>query len=123
MKKLIISLKTPDESLDDFASALRKSKKAKGKVTPHFEIAFDNKKDFNRFVRNISILICIQSFRPGSVNELAQIIGMAKSNLNNLILFFESIGVINIQKKRINGRMVKIPVVQYDTIEFNLHAA
>src|SRR3990167_8503944 len=117
MKKLVISLKTPTEALEDFKKALIRAKKKKGNVEPHFEIAFDNKQDFDRFVKNISVLICIQALKPRSVYELAKITGMDQSNLNKLILFFEEIGAVKIRESKVKGRAVKTPIVEYQKIE------
>ena len=48
MKKLIISIKTSNDSLSDFSRALKKARKGKLKED-HFELSFDNKIDFDRF--------------------------------------------------------------------------
>lgn len=123
MKKLYISLKSPTEALKGFGKALKQAREAKGKVVPHYEIAFDNKSDFNRFVRNIFILMCIQSFNPKSVYELAKIIDMDQSNLNKIINFFENLGAIKVEEQKVRGRLVRTPLVAYDKIEFDLKAA
>jgi predicted transcriptional regulator len=123
MKKLTISLKTPTEALKDFGKALKRARDRKGKMAPHYEIAFDNKKDFNRFVNNIFILMCIQSFHPKSVYELAKILDVDQSNLNKLINFFEELGAIRVEEKKVGGRLVRTPLVEYEKIEFDLKAA
>lgn len=121
MKHLIVSLKTSNEVLEDFKKAFRKAKKTKSKA-PHYEISFDNKKDFDRFVLNLNVLKYILLFKPQSVYELAKITGMDVSNLNKVILFFEEVGAIKVKTATISGRVVKTPVVEYDTVEFNLAA-
>lgn len=121
MKHLIVSLKTADEILDDFKGAFRKAKKGKSKAA-HFEISFDNKRDFDRFARNLHVLKYILVFKPKSVYELAKITHMDVSNLNKVILFFEEAGALKVKAARVSGRMVKMPVVEYDTVEFNLAA-
>jgi len=122
MKKLIISLKTPSEGLEDFKSAYKNIKKGK-KRAPHHEIAFDNKKDFEKFIKNIDILISIQNLRPKSVYELSKMLGRDQSNLNKLICFFEDYGVIIVKEKKVKNRSVKVPTVDYTKIEFDLSAA
>ena len=122
MKKLVISLKTPSQALEDFKSAYNSAKK--GRVNkPHYEIAFDNKKDFEKFIKNIDILISIQSLKPKSIYELSKMLGKDQSNLNKIICFFEEYGVIRTKETTINNRSVKMPVVDYEKIEFNLSAA
>ena len=73
MKKLIVSLKAPGAALNDFEAALGKARKGKVK-TPHYEVSFDNRRDFERFVKNISILVSIQQLKPRSINELAKLL-------------------------------------------------
>ncbi len=121
MKHLIVSLKTSNEILEDFKKAFKKAKRNKLK-SPHFEISFDNKKDFDRFVYNLYILKYILIFKPKSVYELAKIAKMDVSNLNKVIVFFETVGALKIKTSKVSGRTVKTPVVEYDTVEFNLAA-
>ena len=121
MKQLTISLKTSGEILNDFERAYEKAKSHKLR-SPHYEVSFDSKSDFHRFVKNIHILSDIVAFRPKSLYELAKISGTDVSNLNKIILFFEEIKVIRIQKTTVSGRTVKTPVVDYDRIEFKLAA-
>lgn len=121
MKHLIVSLKTSNEVLDDFKDAFRRIKIRKPRGV-HFEISFDNKKDFNRFARNLHVLEYILIFKPKSVYELAKVTKMDVSNLNKIILFFEEVGALKVKTTTMSGRMVKMPVVEYDTVEFNLAA-
>lgn len=121
MKHLIVSLKTSDEILDDFKRAFRKAKRKKLKK-PHFEISFDNKKDFDRFVRNLDVLKYILVFKPKSVYELAKLTKIDVSNLNKVILFFEEVGALKVKTAKVSGRVLRMPVVKYDTVEFKLAA-
>lgn len=122
MKKLIVSLKSSTEVLDDFKKAMKSANKKKIKE-PHYEVSFDNRKDFDKFARNIFILSTILHFQPNSVYELSKLLEMDVSNLNKIILFFEEIGVLQVKKKKLKGREVKKPIVDYDQIEFDLKAA
>ena len=121
MKQLIISVKSSSEVLKDFKKALKRAS-GKGFAEPHYEISFDNRKDFERFVKNIPILSAIIEFKPKSVYELAKYTEMDVSNLNKIILFFEEMGAIRLKSATINGRQVKTPVVDYEKIEFKLVA-
>ena len=122
MKKLIVSLKSPTESLEDFKKALSSARKGKLQGD-HYQIAFDNKKDFSKFIKNIDLLMTIQSLKPSSVYELAKILGKDQSNINKTISFFESDGIVKIKESKRNNRTVKKPVVDYQKIEFDLEAA
>ena len=53
MKRLVVSLKTSNDVLRDFKAAYQRAKARKAKE-PHYEISFDNRKDFDRFVRNVA---------------------------------------------------------------------
>lgn len=121
MKHLIVSMKTGEEVLDDFTRALHRARSGK-KRSPHFEISFDNKRDFDRFVRNLYILKYILIFKPKSVYELAKISKIDVSNLNKVILFFEEVGAVKVKTMTQSGRTVRVPTVEYDTVEFRLAA-
>ena len=122
MKQLVISLKSSSEVLKDFKKAFKQVKKRQIKA-PHYEISFDDKRTFERFIKNIYILSDILAFKPRSVYELAKFSGTDISNLNKVILFFEDIGVIQIKQRKINGREVKTPIVNYDSIKIDLKKA
>ncbi len=122
MKKLIVTLKTSGQSLSEFKKALKSARKGRLK-SDHFEISFDNKKDFDRFTKHLGILSAILTYKPKSVYELAKILGMDVSNLNKLISFFESVGAIKIKTSQETGRAVRTPIVEYGQVEFDLKAA
>lgn len=122
MKKLIVSIKSSSETLSDFKKALKDARRGRLKGS-HYELSFDNKKDFDRFVKNLGILSAILVHKPKSVYELAKLIDMDVSNLNKLIVFFEAVGAIRIKTATVAGRTVKTPVVEYEQIEFDLKVA
>lgn len=121
MKRLVISLKTSDEVFRDFKEAYRKAKTRKVKHS-HYEVSFDNRKDFDLFARNIHILSKVLAFKPKSVYELAKLCGIDTSNLNKIILFFERVGALRIKEQIIGGRSVRTPIVDYSHIDFDLAA-
>lgn len=122
MKKLIISFKNSTEVLSDFKNALKSYSKKKPKE-PHYEISFDTRKSFEKFASNIYILSCIISRKPSSIYELSKILDIDLSNLNKVIIFFEEIGALQIKRKKVNNREVKIPIVDYDEISIDLKVA
>ena len=121
MKQLVISVKSSREVLKDFKKAFKRASRKQIK-DPHYEISFDNRKDFERFVKNIPILAAIIEFRPKSVYELAKATDTDVSNLNKIILFLEEMGAIRLKDAMVNGRAVKTPIVEYEKIEFKLVA-
>ena len=122
MKRLIVSCKTSAQVFDDFKKAAKKVQTGKTKGQTEYEVSFDNKGDFNRFVRNIPVLSAIIAFKPRSVYELAKLINTDVSNLNKVIQFFEDIGVVIIKSITVDGRAMKKPHVEYDEVTFRLAA-
>lgn len=122
IKRLVVSCKTSTQVFDDFKKAARKVQMGKAKGQAEYEVSFDNKTDFYRFVRNIPILSAIIAFKPRSVYELAKLTNTDVSNLNKTIQFFEDIGVVIIKSSKVDGRAVKRPHVEYDEVTFRLAA-
>ena len=121
MKKLIVSLKSSSQFFDDMEDAFKKaSKNKKFKKDP--EISFNNKKDYDKFVKNMGILQVISASNPTSIYDLAKILHKEPNNLTKLINFFESIGALELISMVKNGRNVKVPKVRYKSIEFKLSA-
>jgi predicted transcriptional regulator len=122
MKKLIISLKSATQVLSEVKGRLQKAQNKKGKVTPHFDIAFSDKKQFKKFIVNLELLTYIRLFKPKSIYELASFMQKDVGNISRIVAFYEDIGALRIEAKVIAGRDVKVPIVDYQKIEFNLAA-
>jgi predicted transcriptional regulator len=122
MKKLIVTIKSSSQTLSEFRNALKAARKGRLKED-HFEISFDNKKDFDRFAKNLSVLSAILTHKPKSIYELAKLIDRDVSNVNKLIAFFEDVGAIKIKTSQQSGRSVRTPIVEYGQVEFDLNAA
>lgn len=120
MKKLVVSFKSADQVFEDFKRAAKAVRRRTFKGDPEYEVSFDNKADFNRFVRNIPVLSAIIMFKPKSIYELAKLVGSDVSNLNKVIDFFEEIGVITVKITKSAGRTVKQPHVEYGEVTFRL---
>jgi len=121
MKQLVISVRSSGEVLKTFKKDLKRASRRQIKE-PHYEISFDTRKDFEKFVKNIPILAAIIEFRPKSVYELAKVTDTDVSNLNKIILFLEEMGAIRLKDATVNGRTVRTPIVEYEKIEFKLVA-
>jgi predicted transcriptional regulator len=122
MKRLVVSCKTADQVFEDFKSAAKKVLSGKTHSHTDYEVSFDNKTDFNRFVRNIPVLSAIIVYKPRSVYELAKVTKLDVSNLNKIIQFFEDVGVVKITTSEVDGRKVKRPQVEYSEVTFRLAA-
>jgi len=119
---IIVSLKTREDELSDFKKAFRDARK--GKLSgEHYEISFESQKEFDRLVKNMSVLAVIYKQKPKSVYELAKLVEMDVSNLNGLMDFFALVGAIKLQASTEGVRAVKTPIVEYGQIEFHLKSA
>lgn len=107
----------------DAKNAMKLIKARKFPKETHYEISFEDQKDFNKFLKNISLLSLILIHSPESIYELANLANKDISNLRRIISFFEKIGVIKIKESVISGRKVKKPFVEYQKVEFDLRAA
>ncbi len=121
MKTLTLSVKSSSQMLFDFKRALKAARRGQLKGD-YYGIAFQTKKEFDRFVKNLGILSAILIHKPKSIYELAKLVDMDVSNLNKLIAFFEMAGAIKIKTSSVDGRTIKTPTVEYDRIEFDLKA-
>ena len=104
MKRLVVSCKTADQVFDDFKKTAKKVKSGTIRGESEFEVSFDNKADFNRFVRNIPVLSAIIAFKPRSVYELVKLTSADVSNLNKVIQFFEEVGGVRVKTSKLSGR-------------------
>lgn len=67
---------------------------------------------------NRELLRVIGEQAPGSLNELAQITGKAKSNLSRTLRTMEGYGLVNLERGE-RGRIK--PKVTHDRVELDLH--
>lgn len=121
MKKLIVSLRTTEDSFQSFIKAAKDIKAGK-KKTPEYRLSFTDPKDFNKFVKNMTFLLWIKQLKPKSVYELAKLLEKDPSNVAKLINFFESYGVISLKTVKKGKVDTKVPILKYDKIEFDLAA-
>ena len=119
MKKLIVSLRSTEDSLKDFVKAGKAIKEHK-KKQPEYRLSFTNPKDFNKFVKNMTILLWIRQLKPKSVYDLARLLEKDPSNVAKLVQFFEEYGVIKLKSSKKGKATVKIPIVEYEKIEFDI---
>lgn len=116
-------MKSTNDMFSDFKKVANKIKKGKPSKGAHYEISFEDKKDFDRFVKNMYILIAILNHKPHSIYQLAKLANKDLSNIKKVVAFFEDVGAIRIKEEKVGGRLVKKPVVDYDRVEFDLKAA
>ena len=122
MRKLIVSVKSTSKLLSDAKKAFKDVKKNGKNSISHYEISFNDLKELKKFINHIEVITAIQMFKPRSIYELANIMKKDTANLNRIINFYESVGAIKTKEKIVNGRAVKMPIVDYSKIELDLVA-
>ena len=116
-------MRSTEKMFSEFKKKAKQVSSGKVSTSTHYEISFESKKDFNKFISNISILISILNLKPRSIYQLASMTNKDVSNMKKIINFFEEVGAVRIEQKKINGRIIKTPIVDYKKIEFHLKAA
>ena len=123
MKKLVVSMKSTEKMFSEFKKKAKQISSSKVSAPAHYEISFESKRDFKKFISNISVLISILNLKPKSIYQLATMTNKDISNMKKIINFFEEVGAIRIEQKKVNGRIIKTPIVDYKKIEFHLKVA
>ena len=82
------------------------------------KISFSQKRDFERFVKNMEILNTIKSSNPQSIYALAKLEKKDVANVAKIVSFYEKLGVLKMKLSLLRGRKVKTPFVEFDQISF-----
>ena len=122
-KTLVISLKSNRKFFSDLKESMKNIQLKKVPKTTHYEISFEDPKELNKFIKNLPVLMVILNQSPKTIYELAKILDRDVSNIRKVVNFFEEMGAIKIEEKKVSGKTVKRPIVFYDKIEFQLKAA
>lgn len=120
MRKLIVSQKSAQKSLANYKNALKDARKGhlKGDLT---ELSFDDKREFNRFLKNLGVLTTISIHRPKSIAELAKIMGRGSSRLSSIIRFYEEMGLVKMVSTTSKGKLKNRPALRCERIEVQLN--
>ncbi len=70
-------------------------------------------------IRRIEILSKIRELKPNSIYELAKLVGRKQENVQADVKFLANLGLIDIKKNR-EGRIRSRPIVDYDSLNFNV---
>ena len=120
--KLIVCIRPFSAGLEEFKKVFTDAQR--GKIKRYDSVlSFTTRKEYERFVSNLEILSMITEFQPSSFYQLAKQIKKDQSSTNKLINYYASLGVIRLEKKVVNGRLISSPVVLFDKIELMLKAA
>lgn len=116
VKKIDIGIKGLQESLTDFAGAWKKIEAGK-KVKKEEGIYFDSIDTMRAVLTNNRLLILktIKDRNPGSVYELAKILGRDLKNVNQDLKMLAEIGLVTLEKTEADKKRV-VPHVDYGKI-------
>jgi predicted transcriptional regulator len=113
VKKIDIGIKGLQESLKDFAETWKKLEAGK-KVKKEEGIYFDSIDTMRAVLTNNRLLIIktIKDNKPGSVYELAKMLGRDLKNVNQDLKMLAEIGLITLEKTETDKKRV-VPHVDY----------
>jgi predicted transcriptional regulator len=116
VKKIDIGIKGLQESLTDFACAWKKIEAGK-KVKKEEGIYFESIDTMRAVLTNNRLLILktIKDRNPGSVYELAKILGRDLKNVNQDLKMLSEIGLVTLEKTEADKKRV-VPHVDYGKI-------
>ncbi len=85
------------------------------------ELYFESIEQLRRILtaKRLELLLTITRRRPGSVNELAEMVGRDYKNVSTDIAMLERIGLVNLQARGGKGR-AQTPRVPYDEIQVTI---
>lgn len=116
LKKIDVGIKGLEESLEDFAQTW-KAHEAGKQVKRQEGIYFDSIDTMRGVLTNSRLLVLktIRRFNPGSVYELAKLLGRDLKNVNQDLKMLSDIGLVTLEATEVNRKRV-IPHVRYSKI-------
>ncbi|MEO0249807.1 MAG: hypothetical protein ABIN58_09810 [candidate division WOR-3 bacterium] len=116
LKKIDVGIKGLEESLQDFAKTWKLHEAGK-QVKRHEGIYFDSIDTMRSVLTNSRLLVLktIRRHNPGSVYELAKLLGRDLKNVNQDLKMLSDIGLVTLEATEVNRKRV-IPHVKYSKI-------
>jgi predicted transcriptional regulator len=121
-KTLTIVVKSNEEMLDDFRRAF-KAVRARRPVAKQEGVYFSSLEAVRNFLtrERLALLRAIRMQRPGSVYELAKVVGRDLKNVQDDIKLLEAHGLVEISEaRRGQKRKVKVPRAPFEEITLKI---
>jgi predicted transcriptional regulator len=116
LKKIDVGIKGLEESLKDFARTW-KAHEAGKQVKRQEGIYFDSIDTMRGVLTNSRLLVLktVRRYNPGSVYELAKLLGRDLKNVNQDLKMLSDIGLVTLEATEVDRKRV-IPHVRYSKI-------
>jgi predicted transcriptional regulator len=116
LKKIDVGIKGLEESLKDFARTWKARETGK-QVKRQEGIYFDSIDTMRGVLTNSRLLVLktIRRYNPGSVYELAKLLGRDLKNVNQDLKMLSDIGLVTLEATEVDRKRV-IPHVRYSKI-------
>ncbi len=115
-REKVIIITDPKTALQEFAQAYRKAQK--GELEEKDTIGVSGLRELQSILspERLKLLKTIRKHSPGSIKELARLVGRDAKNVHRDLTLLKAAGLIELRKK---GKEVR-PVVDYDEIVIKL---
>jgi predicted transcriptional regulator len=119
-RRLNIGIRSGAERSKALREAMRRA--ALGDGTPQEpELYFENIEELRHILteKRLELLLAITRQRPGSVRELAGLVGRDYKNVSTDITLLQRLGLVRLEVKSGKGR-AQVPTVPYDEIQVTI---
>jgi predicted transcriptional regulator len=119
-RRLNIGIRSDAERSKALREAMRRA--ARGDGTPQEpELYFENIEELRHILteKRLELLLAITRHRPGSVRELAGLVGRDYKNVSTDITLLQRLGLVRLEVKSGKGR-AQVPTVPYDEIQVTI---
>ena len=87
------------------------------------EISFPYQRDFEKFVKHLSVLNAVQLYRPESIYALAAKIGKDVANATKIVRYYRDRGVVRTESRVLRGGRVQTPTVEFSEFVIQLETS
>ncbi len=123
MKTVTFSIRALDDVMEDFAQTFEAARHGR-KIPkgPREEIGFTSIEAARNFLtrERLGLLRAIRTHRPGSLYELARIVGRDFKNVQQDIAILEQHGLVQVSTEPRGKRKVKVPRVPFQEIALKI---
>jgi predicted transcriptional regulator len=119
-RRLNIGIRSAGARTRALRDALRAAARGKNMVREP-ELYFENIEELRRILteKRLGLLVAIARQRPGSIHELAGIVGRDYKNVSNDVTMLQRLGLVSVGKPGGKGR-AQVPTVPYDEIHVTI---
>jgi len=120
VKNIKVGIKSLEDNLDEFAITWRKLEKGE-KVDKHEALYFESIDALRSVLTNkrIELLRTVKKQKPGSIYELAKILGRDLKNVNEDVRLLSELGFITLEKIKTDKKRT-VPTVDYGEITMEI---